>query len=329
MNKPLSLGIVGAGLIVNNAHLPALRNLPGVRIVWIADRQPEQAARLGAAWKIPAVSLPASPELLPPCDIALLATPVHARAAYLAAFAGQHTAVLCEKPFAQSVAEHQHYCAQFSAERLGVGFQRRLQVQNRLMRELVAAQTFGPLQRIRVQEGGRTTKAGPGGYFLDTQNGRSFGVLADLGSHTLDMIFSTLPPLAVHIRHCDMVIDEGIDRHVRAQFTLSAEQGDVDVDYCVTWLDSMENAAWWEFRHATVKMGLAPGGALQIMRGTSPLAHLDTGAMGARTTAQAFFLQWQSFLAGVGTGTPSEVSAQSAVWVTRTVEALHDEAGRT
>ena len=44
MNKSLSLGIVGAGLIVNNAHLPALRNLPGIRIVWIADRQPEHAA---------------------------------------------------------------------------------------------------------------------------------------------------------------------------------------------------------------------------------------------------------------------------------------------
>lgn len=63
VDKPLSVGIVGAGLIVNNAHLPALANMPGIEIAWIADQSLERAAAMAAAWEIPAAADFGSKEL--------------------------------------------------------------------------------------------------------------------------------------------------------------------------------------------------------------------------------------------------------------------------
>lgn len=327
MTKPLVVGIVGAGLIVNNAHLPALMNTKGIQVAWLADQDPAKAASLGAAWSVRALSEPALPSALPNCDVALLAIPLLARAAYLTEFKARGTAVLCEKPFAQTEAEHIRFCDGFDRSRIGVGFQRRTLSQNRLLRELVARSCFGPLRAIRVQEGGRTTSAGGGGYFLDRRAGRSVGVLADLGSHSLDMIFSTVPASGVVIERSDMVIDEGVDRHVSAAFHIESPQGLVQVDYQVSWLDSFGNAVWWEFQDATLKMDLRPGGKVYLMGDHGVLATLDPSRQGARTTTQAFFLQWESFLRGVMTGTESEVSAHSAVWVTSAIDALHAKAG--
>jgi hypothetical protein len=112
-----------------------------------------------------------------------------------------------------------------------------------------------------------------------------------------------------------------------ATFEIESSQGPVRVEYQVSWLESFDNVAWWEFQDATLKMELAPGGKVYLMRDHGALATIDLNRVGARTTTQAFFLQWDSFLHGVITGGESEVSAHSAVWVTSTVDALHTKAG--
>jgi len=166
MTKPLLVGIVGAGLIVNNAHLPALVNTDSAKVSWLADQDPLKAACMGAAWSVRAFPESAIPSALPNCDVVLLAIPLLARPEYLAEFRKRGTAVLCEKPFAQTEAEHVHFCQGFDRSQIGVGFQRRTLSQNRLMRELVETACFGPLRAGRAQEGGRTTRAGGGGVFF-------------------------------------------------------------------------------------------------------------------------------------------------------------------
>ena len=102
---PLAIGVVGAGEITRRSHLPVLVNLPDVRIAWIYDHLPERAQALAGAYGLPAIHSLA-PHELPACDVALLAIPVGARCDYLQHFSRRGTAVLCEKPFAMSAAEH-------------------------------------------------------------------------------------------------------------------------------------------------------------------------------------------------------------------------------
>src|SRR3954452_1033944 len=51
----LRIGIVGAGQIVRNRHLPGFRQLPGVRVVAVCNRHRESAVRVAREWDIPKV----------------------------------------------------------------------------------------------------------------------------------------------------------------------------------------------------------------------------------------------------------------------------------
>lgn len=54
--KPIRIGIVGAGSNTRQRHIPGLRAQPGVEIVCVANRTPESSARVAAAEGIPEVA---------------------------------------------------------------------------------------------------------------------------------------------------------------------------------------------------------------------------------------------------------------------------------
>jgi len=95
------IGIVGAGGIVNYAHLPAYRKA-GFKVVGITDRDQQKAERTGKEHAIPRVfrtvdELLAAPEV-EIVDIAVY--PVEQALIVQKAAAG-HTHMLCQKPFAE------------------------------------------------------------------------------------------------------------------------------------------------------------------------------------------------------------------------------------
>src|SRR5439155_1742304 len=101
-----SVGIVGAGLITRQAHLPVLRNMPNVRIAWITDANDGAARAVARAFGLLQIVLPSGPAELPDCDVVLLAIPVGARQPYFEALARRRIAVFSEKPFALSYPQH-------------------------------------------------------------------------------------------------------------------------------------------------------------------------------------------------------------------------------
>src|SRR5205807_335883 len=118
----LSVGVVGAGTIAREVHLPVLSAMPKVRIAWVADRDDVRARALARAFRLPAVSLPPCPSELPPCQAVLLAIPVGARGGYYQALAARGTAVFAEKPFALTATDHQQFLSLFPPHAIACGY---------------------------------------------------------------------------------------------------------------------------------------------------------------------------------------------------------------
>ena len=51
----MRIGIVGAGAVTKDLHIPVLVNMPTVQLKWICDKNEERARRLAKLFKIPAV----------------------------------------------------------------------------------------------------------------------------------------------------------------------------------------------------------------------------------------------------------------------------------
>ncbi|MEJ7784954.1 MAG: Gfo/Idh/MocA family oxidoreductase, partial [Solirubrobacteraceae bacterium] len=100
MKPEFAVGIIGAGAVVRERHLPALAAQPGARVAWIADPLPQQREQAAALYGTHVRTVEEPGELLGDTDIVLVATPPAAHAARVgeALEAGCH--VLCEKPLA-------------------------------------------------------------------------------------------------------------------------------------------------------------------------------------------------------------------------------------
>ena len=103
------IGLIGCGRIVENEHLPAMEpRSEHVELVGCADPSPGRAMSIGALWGLPESACHEDyRDLLTRDDVDLVsvAVPPSISAAILldAAAAGEH--VVCEKPFALSLAE--------------------------------------------------------------------------------------------------------------------------------------------------------------------------------------------------------------------------------
>jgi predicted dehydrogenase len=323
----LTIGIVGAGSITRKSHLPVLMNMSGVKIAWIYDQRFEVARALADAYGVK--SIHSALEVLPACDASLVAIPVEARGEYLRFFAARGTAVLCEKPFAMSASEHLVLLADFAPSALGAGYMRRMFRSALLMRRIVRDRMFGPLLGVDVSEGNRSKGSGADSSFLDDPLlGASRGVLADLGSHSVDLALFVSGATAFEVQSCSRTMDGAVDRKVEAKVELSGAAQEperrVELNYVVSWLDRQDNTIRLRFPHSTVWSGLGPAAEVYVGDPKRPqdAVRLSSEAQGATTYNQAFFLEWQDFLDGFRGTYESLVSARSALLTTALVEAL-------
>jgi predicted dehydrogenase len=316
-------------------HLPVLLSMDNVQVAWLADINNPSAAALARAFGVPHLTLPASPDDLPDCDVVLLAIPVRHRMPYYEALARRGIAVFAEKPLAVSREEHAQIVSLFAPHRLACGYMRRLYANSRLLRRAVREQWFGPLQRLRIREGTRGTRTGVDATHYDDVRAAGGGVLLSLGCHTIDLVlYLTLADsFQVHNRHIDW--DDTLDRRVEAGIHLHGVGGHpeamCEVEYCVSWLDDQENTIELEFPNVTLSAGLTPDATVTIRPHgpeSEPVEEFQPGR-GATTTYQAFFLEWDHFLRGVDKGEASLVAASTAQNTAALIDAVYGRGADT
>ena len=108
MNKQskIRIGIIGAGSIVKQRHLPGLQRIPGVEIIAVCNKRVESAEKIASAYGIPEIAAHWEDLIKrPDIDVIWIGTTPHLHAciAIAALEAGKH--VFCQARMAMNVAE--------------------------------------------------------------------------------------------------------------------------------------------------------------------------------------------------------------------------------
>lgn len=332
----LSVGVVGAGTIASSCHLPILANTDGVTVAYVADLDERRANRLASSYGARAVGIDLDGGdgrvVVPSCDVALLAVPVEAREAYVAAFGDRSIPVFAEKPFAPDPGTHRSFeawCEHISCNYLRLWFS-----STRQLRRLVETAPFGRLTGVQFAEGG---VAGPTGRSrAATERGR--GMLAEVGCHGLSQLVYVLDDWELTVEDATVAYHDGYDVDVRATLLANHGDRDVDVSFEMTRVRPLDTTLRLEFEHATVEVDPeAPDGAVRLAGeagGARPEpAGLELAFRSderhATTFAQAAALRWREFLDEVREGSTPTGAPTTLPEVTRLVADIQSMAEGT
>ncbi len=182
----LRIGVVGAGNIAVNAHLPAYKACNNIDIVAIADLNIDRAKEAAESFGIPAYFASVEDML---AGVELDAVDIctwnngHAPVCIAAAKAGKH--IVCEKPMAKDLSDAK--AMEAAVKEAGVTFMLavpgRFNNQNMYVRELFEAGELGDVYYAKVANVRR--RGTPTGWFTDKKTSGG-GPVIDIGVHSID-----------------------------------------------------------------------------------------------------------------------------------------------
>ena len=191
-NKKIGIGVIGAGNIAQNAHLPSYLKRGDCKLESVYDIKEGRGAEAAAKFGIPHVA-DSLDELLanPKVDAVSVCTwnNAHAVSAIAACKAGKH--VLCEKPMAMTVdeAEQMRKAADASGKVFLMGFVNRFRPDVAVLRTLLDEGRFGDIYYARSSCLRR--RGTPLGWFTDMKKAGG-GAVIDIGVHMLDLTWYLL-----------------------------------------------------------------------------------------------------------------------------------------
>lgn len=184
--EQLKIGVVGAGNISRNAHLPAYKKVSNAKVVAICDINIELAKQAAKDFGIPEY-YGSIEEMLEKADIDAVDICTwnngHSTCCVAAAKAGKH--VLCEKPMAVNLDEAKKMEA--AVKEAGVNFMLavpgRFTNQNLYLRNAIENGEFGDVYFAKTQYIRR--RGTPSGWFTDKKTAGG-GPVIDIGIHGID-----------------------------------------------------------------------------------------------------------------------------------------------
>ncbi len=188
MAKKLKVGIIGAGMIANFAHIPGYQSIPDdCEIVWLCDILPDKLKEVAEKHNIPKTTEDYRDILNDPeIDAVSICTPnlEHMRMTIDTLNAGKHC--ICEKPLSMNAEQSKKMCqaARESGKILQVALQYRFSGPGRFMRHYIENGHMGDIYYARAQAMRR--RGVPGWGVFTNKEKQGGGPLIDIGVHILD-----------------------------------------------------------------------------------------------------------------------------------------------
>lgn len=325
MTRSTTIGIIGTGVIATQVHLPILAAMDDVEVAWIADANSAVASSVAAIHGLSAVPLDSDLSSLPHADVVLIAIPLPPRPVYLEHYRKTTTALLIEKPLANSAEEHRRILAAFAPWQLSVGYQRRHYGSSLLVRSFIETGTLGPLRAVRVSEGGRTTRTDGAGQYQSLPVRSGGGIVKNLGCHALDLALWLTGATGFRIRRNEVAWDDETDQRCRATIELDGFAGHpIELEFALSWIDRMENRIEFRFDGGLLSCPIAPTTEIELLSPSGePISSLCVrGPARATTPRQAYYLEWRSMLDAVASRSPQPISAGATLLCAELIDAL-------
>jgi predicted dehydrogenase len=191
MSEPVRIGLIGAGAVVQVAHMPVLKKLKSVELAAICDNDLPKARALATRFGIPDV-FDDIEDLLghERVDALLVATPNHLHESHILAALAAGCHVLVEKPLALTAAAAQKLgkAAEKRGRVLMVGMTHRYRPDAQAVRSFVQNGELGQIDSIRsswhVARPARTALG-----WRQRKDEAGGGAMLDLGLTMLDLCF--------------------------------------------------------------------------------------------------------------------------------------------
>ncbi len=328
MSEGPRVAIVGAGAIVQVAHLPALARLRDVRVVGICDNDVSKAHAVASRFQIPAVYDDIE-ELLHRTrpDAVAICTPNHLHEVHVRSALSGGAHVLCERPLALSVAgvERLRAAAQRADRALLVGMNHRFRADVQAVRQFLRSGDLGGVLGVRA--GWYIFRpAGQAAGWRQLQAQAGGGAMLDLGISLIDLsLWLTNCPTPKVV---SAVLEQRLAEVEEAGCVLVAcEEGlSIFVDVARRYVGDQERF-WLEVMCARGSASIHPLRVFREVHG-APVNITPTGAAGREDSfSTSYRSEWAHFLAIVRGAMPRPDLADQ-VLLHRTLEAVYQSAGR-
>lgn len=268
--KKIRIGIIGAGKIVEVAHLPQLAIRNDVEIAWIFDRDGARAQRLAQSYRSKAVLQPDYSGV----ELALLALPLGAREPFIAAAAAAGIALYVEKPAARNRDEHQRLVERFAPHACAIGLQRRFYPQVALLRLAIERRWFGSLQSVQLHSCNFNLKSGGSTHFTQDVSQAGGGITIESAIHLIDIVVWICAATNARVLERRAFAQGLLDFEMRFQAELIAEFGaSVPFNAQISTLrNDPRNGFELHFERALLRWSGDPAAPVRLIDGESEVA---------------------------------------------------------
>jgi predicted dehydrogenase len=328
MSEPVRIAVVGAGAVVQVAHLPVLKKMKGVRVAAIVDTDIPKARALADRYDVPDVY-----DDLEDClahdafDALLVATPNHLHEPHIQAGLAANCHLLIEKPLALTAAGAQKVAK--AAERKDrvvlLGMTHRYRPDAQAVRSFVQSGELGEIDSVRASwHVARPARAALG--WRQRREEAGGGAMLDLGLTMLDLCFwlaGNPVPERVSANLAAGWEERGVEQSGSA-FVVCENGASIFVD--VTWRHIGEGERFGVGLRG--RKGTAGINPLHVWKELHGVAH-DVSPTGSFSRDSAFTAsfraQWAHFLAAI-TGKAEVPSLTEHITMLRVLEAVYKSA---
>ncbi|TQQ82254.1 Gfo/Idh/MocA family protein [Halonotius roseus] len=326
----LTVGVVGAGWMATDYHVPAFTSHPRTRVVAFAERDDSRRSTVEEELSVPGYadigSLLAAHDL----DIVSICTPpsTHEEIFLAAVDAGCH--VLCEKPLALTAASAKQMAAAAADAEVvtQVGYLHRYYRNYERALKLLSNDLLGDIVEITVAH--HSAPPSQGWYYNPTLSGG--GVARDLFPHSLDVLIELFD-------HSPEVTDASVrylrDRAVEDVAHVSLDFDGVPVDLSATWTQTdgvsrvlvVGTEGWLELDSKTLQ-GEVHGRPFEFQQGALPLVDIGIATLFPASDEDAHTARIHDFADHAVAGDPDTAApVDRGVAVAEVIDSVYAHSG--